>query len=64
MPKFLTVEKAREEIEFLQRLIELVESYNPDTIEKKIVFEYAHFGSCQKVFNLLNKIGYVDERRH
>lgn len=56
-----TVDKARKELEFLTHFLELVESYNPDTLEKKIILEYAHFDSGKKVFELLNKIGLVDE---
>lgn len=60
MPAFLTVEKAKEQKEFLDHYLELIENYNPDTIEKKIIFEYAHFGSALKVYELLSRVKLID----
>ena len=54
IPKLITVSKAKEEIKRLQRFVELVESYEEDTIDKKIIKEYAYTNSIEKVHTKLN----------
>lgn len=50
----MTVSKAREEIIRLQHFVNLVESYDADTLEKMVIKEYAYTNSITKVTNKLN----------
>jgi hypothetical protein len=53
----LTLEKAKEQIAELQRFIKLVESYNPDSFETTVIYEYAIQGSVARVASKLNEQG-------
>lgn len=54
MEKLITISKAKRELERLQKYIELVETYEADTLEKKIIKEYAMTNSILKVSQTLN----------
>ncbi|MED2972205.1 hypothetical protein P4361_08055 [Fictibacillus sp. B-59209] len=58
MAKLITVTKAKQEIKRLQTYIDLVESYEADTLEKVIIKEYAFTNSCIEVTKRLNSGGY------
>jgi uncharacterized protein YceH (UPF0502 family) len=55
----ISVEKAREEILKLQQYIELVETYEADTLEKLIIKEYALTNSIDKTVKAVNAAGYA-----
>jgi allophanate hydrolase subunit 2 len=57
MPKLITVRRAKEEIKRLQEYIDLVESYEADTIEKLIIKEYAFTNSIFEVIRNLDRNG-------
>jgi len=59
----ITVDKAREEIEWLQNYIQIVENYETNTIEKRILKEYAYIGNSQKVAAKLNSEGLSINKR-
>lgn len=63
MRTLITVDKAREEIKWLQNYIQLVENYDTNTIEKRILKEYAHIGNSQKVATKLNCEGLSINKR-
>ncbi|MBT2736551.1 hypothetical protein [Bacillus sp. ISL-7] len=54
MAKLITVDRAKEEVKRLQQFINLVESYQSDTLEKQIIKEYALTNSIVKVTQNLN----------
>lgn len=54
MVKLITVERAKREVRRLQHYIGLVESYDPDTLNKWIVKEYAYTNSIKKVIEIAN----------
>ncbi|WP_214482931.1 hypothetical protein [Bacillus sp. SM2101] len=65
MKAFLTLDNAKLEIEKaegyindLKRFIGIVENYNADTFEKKVIKEYAILGSTTKVATKLSDEGY------
>lgn len=62
MAKLITVQKAKEEIQRLQTYVDLVESYNTDTVEKFIIKEYAQTNSITKVLEKLKERGIVIEK--
>lgn len=54
----ITVNKARAEVERLQRYITLVDSYKADTVEKQIIKNYACTNSMAKVVRIMTDEGY------
>lgn len=50
---FMTLDRAKKEIEKLQDYVELVESYQPQSIEQEIVREYALTSSIKAVTHKL-----------
>jgi hypothetical protein len=48
MTKLITVERAKSEIKRLQYYVNLVESYEADTLDKAIIKEYAFTNSVKK----------------
>ncbi|MDO8223947.1 hypothetical protein [Bacillus cabrialesii] len=63
MRTFITVEKAKEEIIWLQNYIQVAESYETNTIERRILKEYAHIGNSLKVATQLNTEGLKINKR-
>lgn len=59
LPKLITVNKAIEEIKRLQEYIDLVNSYETDTLERVIIKEYAYTNSIAKVTKMLVDQGYM-----
>lgn len=57
MRTLISVGKAKEEIEWLNAYVNMVENYQADTIEKLIIKEYAHLTSSKKVADKLNSRG-------
>lgn len=49
MSKLITLEKAKSDIKKLQHYIDLVETYEADTLEKAIIKEYAITNSVIKI---------------
>ena len=70
--KQINLEKRKEYIEVLskeiaehQRCITLIESYTPNSIEERIIHEYAIQGSVTSVANALNQEGLrIDGRKY
>lgn len=62
MVKLITVKKAREEIVKLKQYIKLIESYETDTIEKRVIKEYAITNSILEVVNNLRDDGYLVDK--
>lgn len=58
-----TVDQTKGRIEKLQIFVDLVEGYRPETIEQKILKEYAYLGSVVKVAEKVNVMGYSIEGR-
>jgi hypothetical protein len=58
--KILTVPSATEEIRRLQHFVQLVESYEADSLEKWIIKEYAYTSSIQEVIRRGNKKGFTN----
>lgn len=56
--KILTVPSAKEDIRRLQQFIQLVESYEAETLEKWIIKEYAYTSSIREVVLRGNKKGF------
>ncbi|TWE08738.1 hypothetical protein FB550_101766 [Neobacillus bataviensis] len=54
MTKLITVDKAKAEIKRLQYYVDLVESYETDTLDRAIIKEYAITNSIEKVTKSLN----------
>lgn len=54
----ITVKKARAEVERLQRYITLVETYEADTLEKRVIKNYACTNSMSKVVKLMTDEGH------
>jgi hypothetical protein len=52
--KFMTLDRAKNEIKKLQYYVELVESYQPQTIEQSIIKEYAKTSSITEVCKTLS----------
>jgi phage tail protein X len=59
MAKLITFKKAEEEIGRLQQYLNLVESYETDTVEKLIIKEYAYTNSITEVVKKLNDRGHT-----
>jgi hypothetical protein len=59
MTILISVEKAREEILKLQQYIELVETYEANTLDKLIIKEYALTNSIDKTVKAVNAAGYA-----
>ena len=55
--KLITPQRAKEEVKRLQEYIDLVESYQADTLEKWIVKEYAFTNSMIEVVRRANHRG-------
>jgi uncharacterized protein YceH (UPF0502 family) len=55
----ISVEKAKEEILRLQQYIELVETYEANTLDKLIIKEYALTNSIDKTIKAVNAAGYA-----
>lgn len=60
----ITVKKAKEEVERLQRYITLVESYKADTVEKQIIKNYACTNSMAKVVKVMTDEGYSVDHQY
>ncbi|MDQ0975866.1 hypothetical protein QFZ31_005744 [Neobacillus niacini] len=56
--KILTVQTAKEEIRRLQHFVNLVESYEANSLEKWIVKEYSYTSSIREVVSRGNQRGY------
>ncbi|MGG3469223.1 hypothetical protein ABES02_17315 [Neobacillus pocheonensis] len=54
MTKLITVDRAKAEIKRLQHYVDLVESFEADTLDKAIIMEYAYTNSIIKVTENLN----------
>lgn len=63
MAYLLSVERAKEEIARLQKYVELMETYVPDTLEKCIIFEYAKHRNLDRTTDAVNEYGYKIEQR-
>jgi hypothetical protein len=63
MTIIISVEKAKEEIVRLQQYIELVETYEADTLDKLIIKEYALTNSIDKAVNAVNAAGYAIDHK-
>ncbi|MFD1173927.1 hypothetical protein [Oceanobacillus picturae] len=50
--KLITLEKAKKEVERLQNYIELVESYEVDTLDRWIIKMYAETNSIKKILEI------------
>lgn len=61
--KLITLDKAKEQVKMLTYYIDLVESYETDTIEKLIVKEYALTNSMVEVVRELNRRGHSIDGR-
>jgi CRISPR/Cas system-associated endonuclease/helicase Cas3 len=59
MTIIISVEKAKEEILRLQQYIELVETYEANTLDKLIIKEYALTNSIDKTVKAVNAAGYT-----
>ncbi|MDR7237324.1 hypothetical protein [Neobacillus drentensis] len=57
--KILTVPSAKEEIRRLQHFVDLVDSYEADSLKKWIIKEYAYTSSIKEVVNRGNQKGYT-----
>lgn len=61
MKNLQIVSKIKSNIEQLQRYVDLVESFQPETLEEQIIKEYAYIGSIEKVATKVNDMGYSNE---
>ncbi|MFS0577318.1 hypothetical protein AB1K83_17010 [Sporosarcina sp. 179-K 3D1 HS] len=61
MKNLKTVDQAKKEIEILQGFVDLVESFQPKTLEEQIIKEYAYIGSIEKVAIKVNEMGYSND---
>lgn len=57
------VEQTKNQIAKLQAFVDLVESYQPETLEQQIIKEYAYLGSLVKVVEKFNRLGYTIDGR-
>lgn len=64
MGKFIGVIQAKEEIRRLIKFVDLVESYEADTLEKLIVKEYAYINSIEGVIRILKTRGIEVDKGH
>lgn len=58
MRTLLTVGKAKKKIEELQHYVAITESYKPETIELRVIKEYAYTSSRKVVVENLNALGF------
>jgi hypothetical protein len=63
MTIIISVDKAREEIVRLQQYIELVETYETNTLDKLIIKEYALTNSIDKTIKAVNAAGYAIDHK-
>jgi hypothetical protein len=63
MTIIITVEKAKAEIARLQQYIELVETYETNTLDKLIIKEYALTNSIDKTVKAVNAAGYAIDHK-
>lgn len=61
--KLITLDKAKEQVKMLTYYIDLVETYETDTIDKLIVKEYALTNSMVEVVRELNRRGHTIDGR-
>jgi hypothetical protein len=61
MQRLITVERAKREISRLQEYVDLVVSYEADTIEKMIIKEYAYSNSMTKTVKKLEDSGVLKD---
>lgn len=61
MSKLITVHRAKEEIKRLQAYVDLVESYEADTLDKLMIKEYAFSNSMVEVVRVLERRGLTKE---
>ena len=61
MKNLQVVSKIKSDIEQLQRYVDLVESFQPETLEEQIIKEYSYIGSVEKVAIKVNDMGYSNE---
>ncbi len=54
MKRFLTVEEAKKEINHLKLFVRLVEGYEANTLEQKILKAYAYSGTIKGAAELIN----------
>jgi len=59
--KLITYEKAKEEIVLLQEFVDLVETYEADTLEKWVILEYAMCNNLTEVAKRANDKGFTTE---
>lgn len=62
MTKLITVKRAETEIAKLQHYLYLIESYADDTLEKKVIKEYAITNSIVEVIKNLSEHGYTVDK--
>jgi len=63
MRNLKTVVQAKDEIAKLKEFVDLVESFQPVTLEDQIIKEYAYIGSVEKVAVKVNEMGYSNGSR-
>jgi hypothetical protein len=63
MTIIISVEKAKAEIARLQQYIELVETYETNTLDKLIIKEYALTNSIDKTVKAVNAAGYAIDHK-
>lgn len=61
MKNLKTVSQIKKEVAELNAFIDLVESFQPETLEEQIIKEYAYIGSLEKVATKVNEKGYSNE---
>jgi hypothetical protein len=61
MAKLITVERAKKEIQRLQKYVDLVEGYEVNSLEKWIIREYGLTNSIKKVTENAIELGYTKE---
>lgn len=59
----LTVEQAKKKIEELQFFVDIAESYKPETIEQRVIKEYAFTSSRKVVVENLSILGFKYKNR-
>jgi len=59
MTRLMTVKRAKDEIKRLQEYVDLVETYQAETLEKMIIKEYAYTSSIVGVIKELNGKGFT-----
>lgn len=59
--KLIKLDKAKAEVERLQRYIDLVEDYETDTLNKWIIKQYALSNSIKKILEEANETGVTND---